>query len=78
MYFSHTGQTYLTTGCQVILFLVSGCMQATAVNFNKPGFDDSAWGTIPVPSSWECEGYGIPIYTNTTYPFPKVSLLILI
>ena len=27
--------------------------------------------TIPVPSNWEIEGHGIPIYTNQKYPFPK-------
>ncbi len=25
---------------------------------------------IPVPSSWECCGLGVPIYTNFTYPIP--------
>ena len=33
-------------------------------------YDDSAWGTISVPGNWEIEGYGVPIYTNVTYPFP--------
>ncbi len=23
-----------------------------------------------MPSNWECEGHGIPIYTNIVYPFP--------
>ncbi|MCF7975321.1 MAG: DUF4981 domain-containing protein [Phycisphaerae bacterium] len=40
------------------------------VEFYKTEFDDSAWRTIPVPSNWEMHGYGIPIYTNITYPFP--------
>ena len=44
-----------------------------------PGFDDSGWDTIPVPSHWvlpaispkAAEGaYGRPIYTNIRYPFP--------
>jgi len=39
------------------------------VNFFEPGFDDSQWKTIPVPSSWQIEGYGTPIYSNTDYPF---------
>lgn len=39
------------------------------VHFYKTGFDDSAWGTIAVPSNWEMHGYGTPIYTNITYPF---------
>lgn len=34
-------------------------------------YDDSAWGTISVPGNWEIEGYGVPIYTNVTYPFPQ-------
>ena len=25
---------------------------------------------IDVPSEWQIKGYGIPIYTNTTYPYP--------
>lgn len=40
-------------------------------NFYTPGLDDSKWNTIPVPSNWEMKGYGIPIYTNIIYPFPK-------
>ncbi len=39
-------------------------------NFHQPSFDDSTWKTIPVPSCVELYGFGIPIYTNITYPFP--------
>jgi beta-galactosidase len=39
------------------------------VDFYKSDFNDSAWKTIPVPSSWQMQGYGTPIYTNITYPF---------
>ncbi|WP_291856497.1 glycoside hydrolase family 2 TIM barrel-domain containing protein [Marinilabilia sp.] len=28
------------------------------------------WDDISVPSNWELEGYGTPIYTNVRYPFP--------
>lgn len=41
------------------------------LDFWKKGFDISSWPEIPVPSNWEMLGYGIPIYTNITYPFPK-------
>jgi beta-galactosidase len=41
------------------------------VEFYKPNFDVSGWDDIPVPSNWEVEGYGIPIYVNTEYPFDK-------
>ena len=41
------------------------------VGFEKPGFDDSEWGVIDVPSCVEMRGYGSPIYTNTRYPHKK-------
>ena len=37
--------------------------------FWRTDFDDSAWGTIRVPSNVELEGHGIPIYTNIQYPW---------
>jgi beta-galactosidase len=41
------------------------------LGFEKPGFDDSDWKTIPVPANVELQGYGTPIYTNIIYPFKK-------
>jgi beta-galactosidase len=38
--------------------------------FQRPDFDVSKWKTIPVPSNWEAEGYGQPLYNNIDYPFP--------
>lgn len=38
--------------------------------FYAEGYDDSRWDTMPVPGNWETNGYGVPIYTNVTYPFP--------
>jgi len=38
-------------------------------NFYNTDFDDSGWNQIRVPSNWEIEGYGIPIYVNTKYEF---------
>ncbi|MFC0878695.1 glycoside hydrolase family 2 TIM barrel-domain containing protein [Saccharicrinis sp. FJH2] len=40
-------------------------------DFYKTDYDVSCWDDIQVPSNWELKGYGIPIYTNITYPFPK-------
>ena len=40
-------------------------------DFYKTDFDVANWKEIQVPSNWELKGYGIPIYTNMTYPFPK-------
>ena len=45
--------------------------------FEEPGFDASAWGSIPVPANWELCGHGFPIYTNVEYIFehnpPKIK-----
>ncbi len=38
-------------------------------DFWQPGFDDSEWTSIPVPSNVELHGYGIPIYVNIRYPW---------
>jgi beta-galactosidase len=43
--------------------------KAAAEAFYSPGFDDSAWDTIPVPSNVELQGYGTPIYRNIGYVF---------
>lgn len=41
------------------------------IDFFKTGYDVSNWDDIEVPSNWELKGYGVPIYTNIVYPFPK-------
>ena len=49
----------------------SGCRPGpTPTGFADPGFDDSGWATLPVPSHWQLHGYGTPAYTNVVYPFP--------
>ena len=40
-------------------------------DFYKNDFDVSSWDEIEVPANWELQGYGIPIYVNDRYPFPK-------
>lgn len=44
------------------------------VDFYKEDFDTSQWSTIKVPSNWEVEGFGVPIYVNASYPFQKGHL----
>ncbi|MGQ1945555.1 glycoside hydrolase family 2 TIM barrel-domain containing protein [Geofilum sp. OHC36d9] len=41
------------------------------VDFYKDDYDVSRWADINVPGNWELNGFGTPIYTNITYPFPK-------
>ncbi len=40
-------------------------------NFYQTDYDVSGWDDIPVPSNWQLHGYGVPLYTNVTYPFKK-------
>lgn len=37
--------------------------------FWKEDYDVSQWKTIAVPANWEINGYGWPIYVNTSYEF---------
>lgn len=39
------------------------------VDFYQTNYNDSDWKTIPVPSNWEMQGYGTPIYVSAGYPF---------
>ena len=36
-------------------------------NFYALQYDDSKWGTMPVPGIWELNGYGDAIYVNNRY-----------
>ena len=38
-------------------------------NFYKPKFNDIKWEKLVVPSNWELNGYGVPIYLNHPYEF---------
>jgi beta-galactosidase len=41
------------------------------LEFYRPGYDDSRWRLIPVPSSWQLHGFDIPVYSNIIYPWPQ-------
>jgi len=41
------------------------------LDFYRPDYNDAAWGTMPVPASWQMHGFDIPIYTNIIYPWPQ-------
>ena len=43
-------------------------------DFFRTDYDDSGWGTIPVPGNWELNGYGVPVYVNTTNDFDNSQL----
>jgi beta-galactosidase len=52
-------------------FKYSPNVESRPVDFYKMDFDASRWKEIYVPSNWEIEGFGTPIYVNTDYPFDK-------
>lgn len=41
------------------------------IGFHEAGYDTSCWNDIPVPSNWELQGYGIPIYVNHPYEWTR-------
>ena len=45
--------------------------QSRPIDFYQDSFDVSAWDKIDVPSNWQLQGYGNPLYSNITYPFQK-------
>ena len=40
-------------------------------DFHRPDYDVSGWRTIPVPSSWQVQGYDVPVYANQPYLFKR-------
>jgi len=40
-------------------------------DFYKVNFDVSGWDEIKVPSNWQLEGYGTPVYSNIPYKAKK-------
>lgn len=46
------------------------------VFFYQDKFDVENWDTIAVPSNWEMQGFGTPIYTNIIYPFSKTPPIV--
>jgi len=44
--------------------------EAMEADYILPTYRDTDWDTIPVPSNWQLQGYGQPIYTNINMPFP--------
>ncbi len=39
-------------------------------DFYKQEYNVTGWKNIKVPGNWELQGFGVPIYTDTDYPFP--------
>lgn len=52
-------------------FYYADSVQARPVDFYKNDFSLQGWDEIEVPSNWEMKGFGLPIYVNAGYVFPK-------
>lgn len=44
--------------------------------FMNPKRSLKGWNTIKVPSNWEVEGFGVPIYTNHQYEFSDYKAMV--
>ncbi len=40
-------------------------------DFYRDGFDVRSWDEIAVPSNWELQSYGVPIYVDAGLPFAE-------
>jgi beta-galactosidase len=44
--------------------------EGTPENFFTENYYDNKWDTIHVPSNWEMQGFGDPLFRNVSTPFP--------
>lgn len=44
--------------------------EGTPDKFFVENFNDKSWDTIHVPSNWEMQGFGDPLFRNVNTPFP--------
>jgi beta-galactosidase len=44
--------------------------EGTPQNFFTDNYNDKSWDTIHVPSNWEMQGFGDPLFRNVKTPFP--------
>lgn len=67
MQFAHSSYRMELDG--VWKFAYAQNMQLAQQDFEKTDYDCSAWEDIRVPAHIQMEGYGVPHYTNLTYPW---------
>jgi len=44
-------------------------LESRDLDFFKTDYDAAGWDTMPVPGMWELNGYDVPLYLNTGYPW---------
>ncbi|HWS01395.1 MAG TPA: hypothetical protein VN249_12310, partial [Prolixibacteraceae bacterium] len=50
-------------------FYYANTPEGTPKTFFMPEFNDAAWPDISVPSNWEMQGFGDPLFRNVSQPF---------
>jgi beta-galactosidase/beta-glucuronidase len=50
-------------------FLLIGNPYLSPEDWNCSSLNDSKWKDVCLPNHWQLQGYDIPLYTNTAYPF---------
>lgn len=50
-------------------FHLANIPEGTPAGFFESGFNDKNWSSISVPSNWEMQGFGDPLFRNTVQPF---------
>ena len=50
-------------------FFFADTPEEVPLNFFASNFKDNSWNNINVPSNWEMEGYGDPLFRNVAAPF---------
>lgn len=70
----HTTQRISLNGTWKFYF--ADTPEGSPAGFYAPAFDDRSWQSIRVPSNWEMQGFGDPLFRNVSTPFkpnpPKV------
>ena len=51
-------------------FYFTNTPESTPAGFFSENFNDKKWDTIHVPSNWEMQGFGDPLFRNVRTPFP--------
>jgi len=44
----------------------------TPEGFYNKNYNDTSWDDFKIPANWEVNGFGYPVYVNTSYEFDKI------
>lgn len=66
----HCPNRKLLSQCEWDFCLFDSPEQVPEQFWDDRGESRVRWSRIFVPMSWECAGFGSPVYTNQNYPFP--------